>query len=226
MDNAHLILRMGSIGAMVAILALIGIALMSELFGFVYLSEEILAQKIELPLTDLSRYTVVFQVYMVIDTVFVIGEMIAWMGIAALVQTRAHSLGRVVLVLGLLGASLDFVQNAIDWSLIRGQHLSVLPQPSWFVVWTIVSQFSYLLTYTAAVMAALGLWGKKPLDRVLGVIGGPLIVFAVVGLYVPDWYVLAFLWFLAFFLCAGILLWRRAAEWPAGAWHRQEASHG
>lgn len=226
MHNTHLILRIGSIGAMVAILALIGIALMSELFGFVYLSEEILAQNIELPLTGLARYTVIFQVYMVTDTVFVIGEMIAWMGIAALVQTRARSLGRVVRILGLLGASLDFVQNAIDWSLIRGQHLGTLPQPSWFVVWTIVSQFSYLLTYTAAAMAALGLWGKKPLDRVLGVIGGPLIVFAVVGLYVPDWYAMTFLWFFCFFLCAGILLWRRAVEWPAGARHTQEASHG
>lgn len=215
MNNTHLILRIGSIGAMVAILALIGIALMSELFDFIYLSEEILAQKIELPLTDLSRYTV-----------FVIGEMIAWMGIAALVQTRAHSLGRVVLVLGLLSASLDFVQNAIDWSLIRGQHLGTLPQPNWFIVWMIVSQFSYLLTYTAAVMAALGLWSKKPLDRILGIVGGPLTVFAVVGLYVPAWYTLAFLWFFAFFLCAGILLWRRAVEWPAGAGHRKEASHG
>ncbi len=226
MDNTHLILRMGSIGAMVAALALIGIVLLAGLFDFVYLSEEILAKKIELPLVDLSRYTVIFQVYMVTDTVFVIGEMIAWMGIVALVQTRAHSLGRVVLVLGLLGASLDFVQNAIDWSLIRGQHLSVLPQPSWFVVWMIVSQFSYLLTYTAAVLAALGLWSKQPLDRVLGVIGGPLTVLAVVGLYVPDWYALAFLWFFAFFLCTGILLWRRAAEWPASERHRQEASHG
>jgi hypothetical protein len=226
MNNTHLILRISSIGAMVAILALIGMALMSELFGFVYLSEEILAKKIELPLTDLSRYTVSFQVYMVVDTVFVIGEMIAWMGIAALVQTRAHSLGRVVLVIGLLGASLDFVQNAVEWTLIRGQHLGISPQPSWFIVWTIISQLSYLLTYTAAVMTALGLWSKQLLDRVLGVIGGPLIVLAVVGLYVPDWYTLAFLWFFVFFLCAGILLWRRAAEWPAGALPGQEASHG
>lgn len=229
MNNARLILRMGSIGAMVATLALIGIVLLAglfDLFGYIYLIEEILAKKIELPLTDLSRYTAIFQIYMTTDTVFVIGEMIAWVGLAALIQTRAHPLGRVVLVLGLLGASFDFVQNAIEWTLIRGQHLSVSPQPSWFIAWTVVSQLSYLLTYAAVVMAALSLWSKRPLDRVLCVIGGPLTVFAVVGLYVPDWYTLAFLWYLAFFLCVGILLWRRAAEWPAGAWHSQEASHG
>jgi hypothetical protein len=220
MNNTHLILRTGSIGAMVAVLALIGIVLLAglfDLFDYTCLVEEILAKKIELSSMDLPRYTAGFQGLLIVDTVFVISEMIAWVGLAALLQTRAHPLGRVVLVLGLLSASLDFVQNAIDWSLIRGQHLSISPQPGWFVVWTVVSQLSYLLTYAAAVMTALGLWNKKPLNRVLGVIGGPLVVFAVVGLYVPDWYTLAFLWFFCFFLCAGILLWRRAKEWPVGA---------
>ena len=229
MNNTHLILRMGSIGAMVAVLALIGVMLLVglfDLFDYIYLIEGILAQKIELSSVDLPRYTVSFQVYMVTDTVFVIGEMIAWVGLAALIQTRAHPLGRIVLVMGLLGASFDFVQNAIEWTLIRSQHLGVSPQPSWFIAWTVVSQLSYLLIYAVAVMVSLGLWSKKPLDRVLGVIGGPLTVLAVVGLYVPDWYALAFLWFFAFFLCAGILLWRRAAEWSAGAWPGQEASHG
>jgi hypothetical protein len=214
---------------MVAVLALIGIVLLAglfDLFDYTCLIEEILAKKAELSLTDISHYTGIFQIYMVTDTIFVIGEMIAWVGLTALVQTRAHPLGRVVLVLGLLGASLDFVQNAVEWTLIRGQYLSILPQPGWFLIWMVVSQSGYLLTYAATVMAALGLWSKKPLDRVLSVIGGPLIVFAVVGLYVPDWYTLAFLWFFAFFLCASILLWRRAAEWPAGAGYRQETSLG
>jgi hypothetical protein len=212
MNNTHVILRMGSIGAMVATLALIGIVLLAglfDLFDYTRLIEEILAKKIELSSMDLPRYTVSFQGFQMVDTVFVISEMIAWVGLAALIQTRAHPLSRVVLVLGLLGASFDFVQNAVEWTLIRGQHLGISPQPSWFIVWTTVSQLSYLLTYTAAVMTALGLWSKQPLDRVLGVIGGPLTVLAVVGLYVPDWYALAFLWFFAFFLCAGILLWRR-----------------
>jgi hypothetical protein len=214
MNNTHLILRIGSIGAMVAALALIGIVLLAglfDLFDYTYMIEEILAKKIELSSMDLPRYTVSFQGFLMVDTVFVIGEMIAWVGLAALIQTRAHPLGRVVLVLGLLGASFDFVQNAVEWTLIQGQHLGISPQPSWFIAWTTVSQLSYLLTYTAAVMAALGLWSKQPLDRVLGVIGGPLTVLAVVGLYVPDWYTLAFLWFFAFFLCAGILLWRRVS---------------
>jgi hypothetical protein len=212
MNNTHLILRIGSIGAMVAVLALIGIVLLAglfDLFDYTDLIEGILAKKITLSSMDLPRYTISFRGFLMVDTVFVIGEMVAWVGLAALIQARAHPLGRVVLVLGLLGASFDFVQNAVEWTLIRGQHLSISPQPSWFIVWMTVSQLSYLLTYAAAVMTALGLWSKQPLNRVLGVIGGPLTVLAVVGLYVSDWYALAFLWYLAFFLCAGILLWRR-----------------
>ncbi len=76
----------------------------------------------------------------------------------------------------------------------------------------IIRNLSYLPPLAAAALAAMALWSKKPLDRVMTVIGTVFTLLAVPGLYVSTLYPLTFLWYLLWFSCAALLLWRRAAE--------------
>ena len=114
----------------------------------------------------------------------------------------------------LTGAFFDFAENGIVWALVQGLHLDFSPQPGWLIAWQAIQHLSFWLPYAAAAVAALSLWSRKPLDRVVAVTGTLLVVLAAPGLYVPSLSLLASLWFLIWFACSSLLLWRRAAEWP------------
>ncbi|MCP4153205.1 MAG: hypothetical protein GY757_36075 [bacterium] len=121
-------------------------------------------------------------------------------------------LGNVVLIIGLIGPLLDFTENEISWALLMAFHGGETISPGSLILWNIIRNLSYLPPLAAAALAAMALWSKKPLDRVMTVIGTVFTLLAVPGLYVSTLYPLTFLWYLLWFSCAALLLWRRAAE--------------
>jgi len=194
-------------------------------FEFEYPGIQVLAGEITLSPEGLNRYVTALQALFIVDGIFLIGWIIAWLGIAALVGTRARLLGSLTLVLGLAGAFFDFTENGIVWALVQGLRLNLSPQPGWLIAWQAIQHLSFWLPYAAAAVAALGLWSRKPLDRVVAVAGTLLVVLAAPGLYVPSLSLLASLWFLIWFACSSLLLWRRAAEWPAAGELKSTASN-
>jgi hypothetical protein len=178
--------------------------------------EEILAGQLESSLADVDRYIAIVPAYFAIDSILIVGWIVGWMGVAVLVRARNRLLGRVVLVIGLVGPILDFAENEIAWTLIGGHQQGVPVQVGWYLGWKVVRQLSYLIPYAAAAVAGVGLWSEKPLDRVMTGVGTVLVAVALAGLYVPALSLVAYLWWLIWFVCTSLLLWRRAAEWSIG----------
>ncbi len=208
------VLRFDAIGAAVSVLMLVALAVIVLPFGFADPTEEILMGQVEPSSPDFDRYIAVIPALYAIDSIFIIGWMIGWVGVAALLRTRNKMLGGVTLVVGLIGPILDFGENEIAWALIESYRRGVSVPAGWYLGWRVVRQLSYLIPYAAAVMAAVGLWSRKPLDRVMTGVGTALVAVAIVGLYVPALSLVAYLWWLLWFICISLLLWRRAAELP------------
>ncbi len=208
------ILRIGTLGAAVAVLMFVALAVLLLPFDFADPVEEILRSQLASSSKDLSHYVAILPAYFAIDSLFILGWIVGWVGIAVLARSRNKLLGEIVLVIGLVGPILDFAENEIAWALIEGYRQGMSVQVGWHLGWKIIRQLSYLIPYAAATLAAVGLWSRKPLDRVLTGVGTVFVAIAVVGLYVPAFSMLAYVWWLTWFICAGLLLWRRASEWP------------
>ena len=215
MANPRSILRVGAIGATWATVMLILLLFVPWPLDVTFPGEEVLAGKMQLSSEDLAQYTNFFGVFLAIDGLFVIGWIVGWVGIAFLVRARSPWLGVVVLVTGLVPALLDLAENEIMWAMIQGYQLDFPPQPSWFTAWKISRQLSYWIFYAAAALAGLGLWSDRLLDRLVTIVGTVLMAVVTPSLYLGSLPVAASAWFLVWFACTSVLLWRRATEWPA-----------
>jgi hypothetical protein len=210
------VLRIGAIGAAVSVLMLVAIAVIVAPFGFADPTEEILAGHEGLSPTRFDQYIAVLPALYAIDSIFIVGWIVGWVGVAALVRTRNEWLGKVALVIGLIGPILDFTENEIAWALVDGYRQGISVPVGWFMGWRVIRQLSYLIPYAAATVVAVGLWSQKPLERMVTGVGTVLVAIAIVGVYVPALSLVAYLWWLVWFVCISVLLWRRAAELPEG----------
>lgn len=206
------ILRFGALGAAVAFLMLIALAAVVAPIDFVDPAETILLAQLRPVAADLDRYIAVLPTLYAVDSIFIIGWIVGWLGVAALVRSRNVVLGVVALVLGLIGPVLDFVENGIAWTLIEG-HRQGLPVPvAWYLAWSVARHLSLVIPYAAAAVAGVGLWSRKPLDMTVTGVGTVLAVVAIIGTYVPALASISMLWWFIWFFCIGLLLWRRAGE--------------
>lgn len=76
------------------------------------------------------------------------------------------------------------------------------------VLWSIISQLSYLITFAAGTVAAISIWSQKPLDRITFVMGTVLVVPAVLGMYIDELFFITNLWYIGWFGCNCLLLWQ------------------
>ncbi|MCP4542173.1 MAG: hypothetical protein GY832_34050 [Chloroflexi bacterium] len=212
--NTRSVLRIGAIGAAVSVLMLVAIAVIVAPFGFADPTEEILTGQEGLSSTKFDRYIAILPALYAIDSIFIVGWIVGWVGVAALVRTRNELLGRVALAIGLIGPILDFTENEIAWALIDSYRQGISVPVGWYLGWRVVRQLSYLIPYAAATVAAVGLWSQKSLDRVVTGVGTVLVAVAIMGAYVSALSLVAYLWWLVWFICISALLWRRAAELP------------
>jgi hypothetical protein len=147
-----------------------------------------------------------------LDSIFIIGVILAWLGLGVLTRERAGKMGWVVVLLGVAGALLDFCENQIGWSMIEvrllGSSSPIGSAPIY--AYYIVSSLSYLFPFTAAALAGVWLWGERPRERLLTLIGTVLMVPALFGLFVPSLYIASYLWFLLWFGIVGVVLFRES----------------
>lgn len=212
MTNAQRILRIGSIGAGLSALMLILMTFVTLPSGMTYPGVEALTGDLALSSGDLSSYLNGLQILFVLDGIFLVGWLVSWVGIAEIVRSRYRIFGILTLIFGLAGALFDFGENSIIWGVIQNFQAGRAPGSEWVIPWKAVQHLSYWLPFIGAVLAACGLWSAKTLDKVTAIVGTLLVVVAAIGLYLPGLSLLANLWFMCWFACVGLLLWRRSAE--------------
>ena len=212
MKHINRMMRAGAIGAGVSVVLLIAMAFVTLPAGMSYPSLEALTGALSLTAEEQATYLSGMQVLYLLDGVFLLGWGVAWVGLAELVQARYRILGLLTLVLGLAGALCDLCENSIIWSVLQSGDWGVSSGGDWVIAWKVVQHMSYWLPFLGAVLAACGLWSEKALDRVTAFVGGLLGVGATAGLYFTQLSLLSNLWFLLWFACLALVLWRRSAE--------------
>jgi hypothetical protein len=211
MDTGFM-LRAGAVAAVAALFFIVLMFVLFSVFHFVspveYLTKE---------LNTYVEYENFFKalettgsITYAIDTISIIAWIIVWIGLSLLVRSRGHTLANVVLVLGLLAALADFVQNLEILAVIelRSSDYKELIK----AIWRITYQTAHFLTFTAAVVTALGLWNKKPLNLAMAFTGTIFSAAAIFDLYMGLSGFILLGWNLAFLCCAALLMWRGAAE--------------
>ena len=209
--KTRVILQMGALGFAVSTVMFFAIVVILIPFNFADPIDEIMAGQVD-PATDIfSQYVTILPTYYAIDNVFIVGWIVGWVGISVLVGKRNRVLGSIILVLGLAGPLLDFLENEISWTLISVYEPVTRVPLDWYVGWRIIRQLSYILPYCVAVLVGISLWGEKTLDRVttgVGLIG----VVALVGMYVPALWVGSHVWWPIWFATLSLLLWQRGKD--------------
>jgi hypothetical protein len=211
-DARTLTLRNASVGAGTAAIVLVAMAFISLPGGMTYPGMGILDGRVILKGAELQSYLGSMRLLFVLDGVFLLGWIIAWTGLAALVQTRAPAFGALVLAFGLVGALLDLTENGIILGALEALEAGQAAPGTWTIVWKAVQHLSYWLPFASALHASTALWSKRPLDRITAFTGSVLLIFAVPGLYFPGFSLLSNAWFLIWFTSLAALLWQRAND--------------
>jgi len=204
------LLQVGALGAGLAGLMLASMALLPLPTGLTYPGRAVLTGDLVLAPADWTAYVSVMQMQFILDGFFVVGWLLAWVGIAAVVLRRAPLLGGLTLFFGVAGALLDLAENSIIWAVLQTLAAGQPADSAWFIPWAVVHHLSYWLPLAGAVLAAGGLWSADWLDRLAAVIGTVLVAVAAAGLYLPVLAPFTDIWFFLWFACCGLLLWRGA----------------
>lgn len=212
MTNSQRILRVGAIGAGLSTSMLILMAFITLPLGMSYPGVEALTGDLALSTGEMISYLSGIQILFVLDGIFLVGWLVGWVGLAELVRSRVPLFGVLTLIFGIAGALFDFGENSIIWGVIQNFQAGRALGSDWVIPWKAVQHLSYWLPFIGAVFAACGLWSAKTLDRVTAIVGTVFVVAAAIGLYLPDYSLLSNVWFLLWFACVALLLWRRSVE--------------
>ncbi|MBN2006583.1 MAG: hypothetical protein JXA21_24740 [Anaerolineae bacterium] len=212
--NQRAFLKIAAISATIAIALLFVLAGMAMRFQYAFPGEDIFTGRVTPTAAEFARHVAGVQAYYAADALFIISDTIAWLGLAVLVRSRQPVLGNVVLGLSLAGGLLDFIENEMVLALLSIPQAKIAEHLGWYLAWRTVQRFSYMILFSAAAVAAVGLWSRKPLDRAVALIGTGLLAITIVAFYNPALYIASNVWWLVWIAGAGVLLWRRAAEWP------------
>jgi len=200
--------KISAIGAAISFLLLIVLAVLPWPFGFEFPGDAVLTGTVSLTAKEMSSFKEYFRLFLFIDTVFIVFWMVAWIGIGSIITKKSPILGIAVLVIGLAAPILDFTENELIHSAVQRFTVDQKTDPQYLMVWDVVRQLSYLLTYSAGALAGLGLWVNGRWGRAMGVIGLVGVIPALAGLFYPELYALSFLWYLAWFGSGFMVLWK------------------
>ena len=209
--KTKVVLQIGALGFAVSTVMFFAILVILSPFDFADPVDEILAGQVD-PATDIFRqYMTILPTYYAIDNVFIVGWVVGWVGVTVLVGKRNRVLGSIILVLGMAGPLLDFLENEISWTVISVYEPVARVPLDWYVGWRIIRQLSYIFPYCVAALVGISIWSERTLDRVttgVGMIG----VVALVGMYIPVLWVGSHLWWPIWFVTLSLLLWRRGKD--------------
>lgn len=156
-----------------------------------------------------DRYAGAIQAMMVVDNLFVVAYVTAFVGLAALVRPRAPLAATTGLGFALLTALLDFTENSLTLHLVQGYLKGLGIEPGHLVLLSIVGQVKFLSVYPAVALFASGLWEPRLLNRVMVVLS---LIFPLIGVLAMVSAVAAalrVLWMIPLLVCGALLLWRQ-----------------
>jgi hypothetical protein len=91
-----------------------------------------------------------------IDSLYLLAHSFMWVGVAQVISLQAARLWSLVLLFGLSGAILDFLENELRWAAMPALISGELPVRLYVFVWQIVLAFSFWALFLAAGFAGIG----------------------------------------------------------------------
>ena len=179
-------------------------------FNFIFPGESVLTGMLSLNPAQISQFISSSGYYLIIETLFIILWFIGWVGIGLLVKVKNKTIGNIVLITGLLGPLLDFLENAFIWGMIKQLEIGIPAASNSFVLYSISSQMSYFFPFTAAVLASVYLLKKSIPNIIMFAVCSVFIVPAIFSMYIPELHILKVVWFLLFFIASAMLLLKEA----------------
>ncbi|MBN1882886.1 MAG: hypothetical protein JW885_11980 [Deltaproteobacteria bacterium] len=215
MNGKRHLLASGAVGALVAVIMLVVMAVFAVGFWPLeveFPGMEILTGEVPMAPDKFIEFANLSALMLSLDSIFIIGVVLAWLGLGVLTRERAGKMGWLVVILGVTGAILDFCENQIGWSMVQvrlmgaSAPVDAVPIYAYFII----SALSYLFPFTAAALAGVWLWGERIRERLLTLVGTVLMVPALFGLFVPSLSVASFMWFLVWFGVVGVVLFQES----------------
>lgn len=139
------------------------------------------AQNIQLFETAITQYKTQSLILVVLDTIFVIGYLSLFIGLWMIIRDFGDIMTQTPLVLGLLVAIGDLVENAILISLITGINNQWQPDEMIYVWLFTLNNLINILSYAAATLFAilfLMIWRPNSLKFYIGIL---LLAYAIIG---------------------------------------------
>jgi hypothetical protein len=208
--NRKALLRFTALGAFIVPLTLMGILPLFAALDYTIPGQLLLSGQVDPTLLD-SHIRLLGTAY-IIDTVLILGWVLGWIGLTLLIREKNRVLAAVSAVFGLTAAALDFGENALVWAAAETLRSGLTVSGNRYYLWSVIRNLSYVLAFAGAFAAAVGLWEKRILNRIMGIIGTAGTLIAVTGLFIPALSLLSSIWWLFWFACGGILLWKKAGE--------------
>jgi hypothetical protein len=185
--------------------------------GLAYPGLEVLTGSLNLSSADKTTFLGGMRVLFILDGIFLLGWMLAWTGLAALVGSRDHLRGILVLAFGLAGALFDLGENGIILGALQSLEAGNAATGGWTIAWKAVQHLSYWLPFTGALLASGIVWSFGWPGRFTAITGSILLPPAVAGLYLPGLSMASNVWFLLWFLSLAALLWNAGRDHTGAA---------
>lgn len=207
-NREQFLLRFFAGAAGVAALALIVLALLPRPFAIDHFA--ILLNPAGLTPDRLASYADYLASNLSVDGVYLLGHIGMWAGYALLIRRRQPGIAAFVLGLGLLSGMLDFLENAVRWSLVQGLLLGAEVSPAWAYVWKIVLELSFVAIFVTVLVVVPFVLNRNWTGKLLAVVSG----FGLAGVLTvyTGGYLVSFLWLILWHLTSAIVLWVEAGR--------------
>jgi len=211
MRKTRIILITGLIGALLAFFSLICILVLhfSTECDYMTAIESCLKENSPDAVSAVQENRSIFTVIISVDTLFVLAEFFVWFGLSFLIRDRSTAASLAVLIGGLAGAALDFIQNCIEFIVIRMAGPDIIFGRALFSMWNQVTVLSYLLAYAAVIVLVPAVIRKNRKSLLSWSAVLIFTAFAAAGVFIPAVYPVSFLWYVVLFAVSGAVFFRK-----------------
>lgn len=165
---------------------------------------DVIMQSVDLSQTEKEHFIKQIGINYALDTVFIFSWIGAWVGLFLHFKHIKVKLINLCFALSLMGALLDITENSISFSLLIGHYNS--PEKFLFLH-SMITDISYWLPMIASFILVIVIPKEKGIPNALLKITGSIgVLFAILGMYIPQLSFFPYYWFCLWFLTSAIVL--------------------
>lgn len=212
MKKSNGIIKLGLAGSVLSFIILIVIPVIYLNAGssdYLELVRQSLANSSSAALQKTHDNAGLFSTALAVDTLFITAEIPVWLGLFFLLREKNRVNSYIVLVCGLSGAFLDYVQNVVEFTVIRRAGPGAVFSPVLSTVWHAVTIPSYMLAFAAGIVLILSFLNRNAKTIVITASALVFTAGAIAGVFADALYPVSFLWYVIFFAVSGIVLFKR-----------------